>query len=132
MHFHFWMRCALAQARQSAMLALAEEGRLGAGKHEGEAVGQRRLCHRAVPRFNEDGQSLVAAFEQSLRPEFSFSRGSRKTARITLRVQFAVLGVLCSKWDAYAARFGAEPFQAYPAGLELVAIGGLDVPTEEL
>jgi hypothetical protein len=42
-HFHFWMRCALAEAWQSAMLALSEQSRLGAGEHEREAVDQFRL-----------------------------------------------------------------------------------------
>src|SRR6266566_3291660 len=131
MHFHFWAWGALAQARQNAMLALAEQRWLGASEHQRKAGRQRRVSDRTDLWFDELGQRCVATCPKRIRPEFDLARRSRKAARIALGVRLDVLGMLCDQGHADSAGRGAELFQTYAARFQLVAIRGVDLTAPE-
>ena len=96
MQFHLRIERALAQARQGAMLALAEQGRLGAGQHQGKRAARSGLRSRADLRFDEVGQRPHSRARGRVSDQNSILRdGVAKPRGIALRVQLGVLGMLC-------------------------------------
>ena len=132
MQLHFWVPSALAQAGQTAMLALAKHCRLRIGQDQRKARREVRPRHRADLWLLEVRQRRVAVFEERFRVEFNLARRRSESAGIALRIELGVFGVARLQRYAQAAGGGAQLLQSNAGGAKLGAIGGLDVAVPEL
>src|SRR5262249_34967660 len=73
----------------------------------------------------------IAALAECLRPDLDLARGGRETARLALRVDPRVLGMMRRERDADSRRFRAELLQGHAACVKLMPISGIDVAVPE-
>src|SRR5262245_25699584 len=114
------------------MLALAEQGGLGTGQHQGEVRGEVRPCHGANRRLDEIGQRRVAMLQESFGIEFYPARWRGETTRMTVRVELSMLGVAHLQRYTHALCPRAQRLQGDARGRELVAVRRLDIAIPEL
>src|SRR4029077_20977055 len=132
MQLHFRMASAAAQARQRAVLRLAEQRRLGVCQHQRESRHEVWPCDRANLGLLEIRQRRIAMVEKCLRIELDLARGSGKSARSSVCAGDRVLGGPCLQTHPDALRRGPKLLQRHPSRRELMVIRSVDIAIPEL
>src|ERR1700730_9791149 len=132
MQFDLRMQCALAQAQQCTMLALAKQAGLGARQDQRIGSGKVGARNRADWRFDKVRKRRITVVKKGLGPEFHFPRRRREAAWISSVVPRGMLDVTRRQGFPQSGRLGSKLIQGDTARPELLAISSLDVAVPEL